>query len=91
MQQLEMHHDLAMSTMQVTLSDQIPWYQTHITDRYAMMKSQTEWYLQGLFAVQGEGSQDVPLITDLLTASVHAGRVIVVELAGKHRTEESRV
>lgn len=55
------------------------------------MKSQTEWYLQGLFAAQGEGSQDVPLITDLLTASVDAGRVIVVELAGKHRTEESRV
>lgn len=47
------------------------------------MKTQTD--LQGLLAALGEGSQDIPLVTDLLTASVDTGRVIVVQLAGTHR------
>ena len=48
-------------------------------------------YLQGLFAVQGQGSQAVPLVTDLLTASVHAGRIVIVQLAGKHKEQKRDV
>ena len=52
--------------------------------------SVSESYLQWLFAAQGEGSQDVPLIADLLTASVDAGRVVVVQFTGKHRADAPR-
>ena len=43
-----------------------------------MVKSQTKLYLQGLFAALGEGSQNIPVVTDLLKASVDLVRVIVV-------------
>lgn len=38
---------------------------------------------EGLFAALSKGSQDIPLFTDLLTASIDAGRVIVFQFTGE--------
>lgn len=44
--------------------------------------------LEGLFAAQGQSSQDIPLVTDLLTASVDVGGVIVVQFTGEWKQGE---
>lgn len=42
-------------------------------------------HLKGLIALLGQGSQGVPKITDALTAGVHPGGVVIIQLAAVHK------
>lgn len=42
-------------------------------------------HLQSLAAFLGQGAQSVPLVADPLAARVHAGGVVIVQLAAAHR------